>query len=1369
MRSRPWILVLALIVAFTVLVMYHGWSIFKANERIKNYLVSQLKPVLGEESEIARLDMALGAVHLKRLRVVSPNKRYELLIHDLRIGYNLASLIKSGFRPKKAPQDILFVKPQLKIYSIGGEKDSTATPVMGENGQYWEKIKEFDFLKTITVSRGSITYIDSLGVSTVMATGISGWISTKEIPKANLRLVGKLFRSDQFNLKLNGVFDLADTRLDLLQVNMINFNWKDRIPFFIPSYMDIQGGLINGDVALSESGSENKFDIQGNFSVRNGEINLKDQNLYLRDIDLDAVIDDWDIIIENSTQTFNGTPVILEGRIKNILNPQFDLIARSDDFDIHQFHNELKPDHRIELFGNAEFNFAISSSYKNPTIDGFAKCPALKVNNARVKNMNLNFLLADSVVHVRSIRASYDRMRLRGSGFLDFTDPDSMINIDLFAEGMLPEIPGVKSLSEAYSVIDMSLRGNESHMRATNMISMEKDAGISEPLAFRSIIDFNWDHLKVKTVEPAGAFIASASYDLNSREKDYEFSSSNFHEVLYRLPEFKGLKNAFNFNNTMLTVRGNDKNTTSRLDFAWKNGRENPERTGTFNVNIAHEPNQRKVECELNARFGDLDYFGRADLTQNDEGLRIRNLYLRDILSGYCFISNDENKSIDARLDFEDSDLAHICNIFTLDSSIVTGGEVSGGIRFSGDPSNPSAAGEIAIQDGAVNNIGIYNGNILFDIKDKLFTLRDAELNKVDGLRFRTSGTISLEDSDIDMRLSARDIDLNTLFRSFADSENLIHGIGEADLRMSGSLNQPELTGTVSVGEGRFTKIGFDSLHAELEAHGKNTGTDIPGLVFKRLSIERDDVFQILGNGFIPYSSENELELVFRGEGDILAILPDIQSFFKETGSHSNWDIRFSGTPGNVVIGSGEININDGYLKLDSVAPEIKNINSRIKIEPDGFVKVEYINGTVEKRRFAFANKRTEMTSDSVSLVPFSLPNLGLDFGVFYIETAENGVPLHIPGLMAKGENGYFEFTGRNSEEKFYFSGPVEHPLVRGVIRLRNVNIMYPFDSVPGMDEENPVVTLLRNIDWNVKAVSLKDTRYENEIPSGVDKVYINLVIDSGVSSLDFNGIISEESFRIEGALESSEGIVDYLDFDFRIQKAGAEFDRSTLVPMVYGKAEVAIADSLGNPNHIYLTLLIEDELSGSTITRGRWGNIQFQITTDNPNLGLTDAEILASLGYSGSNIREKATDIIGISTDNLVFRPLLRPFERQIERTFNLDLVRVSSRLTRNLIEMNLWKGDIVYPYPKLYLLRSTRVMVGKYLADKVFLTYTGQLEAGMNYRVHGEELGLKHTLGLEYRINPSLLLEMEYNYNSFLLQREDKRIFLRHSFPIQ
>jgi len=37
-----------------------------------------------------------------------------------------------------------------------------------------------------------------------------------------------------------------------------------------------------------------------------------------------------------------------------------------------------------------------------------------------------------------------------------------------------------------------------------------------------------------------------------------------------------------------------------------------------------------------------------------------------------------------------------------------------------------------------------------------------------------------------------------------------------------------------------------------------------------------------------------------------------------------------------------------------------------------------------------------------------------------------------------------------------------------------------------------------------------------------------------------------------------------------------------------------------------------------------------------------------------------------------------------------------------------------------------------------------------------------------LEYRINPQILLELEYDYDSLMLyNRDDKRVVLRHWFP--
>ena len=103
---------------------------------------------------------------------------------------------------------------------------------------------------------------------------------------------------------------------------------------------------------------------------------------------------------------------------------------------------------------------------------------------------------------------------------------------------------------------------------------------------------------------------------------------------------------------------------------------------------------------------------------------------------------------------------------------------------------------------------------------------------------------------------------------------------------------------------------------------------------------------------------------------------------------------------------------------------------------------------------------------------------------------------------------------------------------------------------------------------------------------------------------------------------------------------------------------------------------------------------------------------------------------------------------------------------MEKPLISSNLTENEELDS--KLILLRSTKLVIGKFLADRFFLLYTGQLEAGVKYRFQQKGLGLRHTLGLEYRISPKLRLQMEYDYDSLhLLDRDDKRIVIRHWFP--
>ena len=179
----------------------------------------------------------------------------------------------------------------------------------------------------------------------------------------------------------------------------------------------------------------------------------------------------------------------------------------------------------------------------------------------------------------------------------------------------------------------------------------------------------------------------------------------------------------------------------------------------------------------------------------------------------------------------------------------------------------------------------------------------------------------------------------------------------------------------------------------------------------------------------------------------------------------------------------------------------------------------------------------------------------------------------------------------------------------------------------------------------------------------------------------------------------------------------------------------------------------------------GRWDRINVKISSKYQGYEETEGDLMASLGYSSQNIDKQVRKAVGSSTDKILFRPIIRPLEREIERKLSLDVVRFSYSITQNFIESSFANEQL---RSSLEFLRSSRLLVGKYVTDDLYLLYQGQLKSGIDYQYRGKGIGLEHVFGLEYRLNPRLLLQLEYDYNTLMdFDKDDKKVWLRHSFP--
>ncbi|MDZ7261821.1 MAG: translocation/assembly module TamB, partial [candidate division KSB1 bacterium] len=731
---------------------------------------------------------------------------------------------------------------------------------------------------------------------------------------------------------------------------------------------------------------------------------------------------------------------------------------------------------------------------------------------------------------------------------------------------------------------------------------------------------------------------------------------------------------------------------------------------------------------------------------------------------------------MEGRLEVSGARLSTLLGLFYPDNDLSSYlGNLSGRVDVTSTFFDPRMTGYLTLRDGFFNEVGSYDSELSFSLENGLFSLKEWQVNKNRALLFNSYGWYNFRTQEVNFELLGQNFDANLFVQTCTGKSDVVQGTASVELRVSDQVKTPKIDGELTIRNGTLFGFKFDDMSLVLGEHttenlamrGGDVNSQISAIQISDFSLIRERDFSIRGRGEIPYDSDEEMNIRLEAEGNLLSLLPELDSFFKATRSQGRLELILRGRPDSPRMEQGAYEFSDGYLRLGGVVEEIKNIKGKIRLNSeDGFVAIEQLSGTIRGEEFSITNVKEPVVAGAHQLEPFLLEELGLSLGIGILETSPKGIPVNIPGLMEKGELGWLEAVGKTEGEKFYLAGPWEHPTVRGCLRLRGLDFTFPF--LPGsQSSSSTVINVLRSIHWDVRAVPTRDTRYVRNIRQGLDNVYVNLLINDGGEGLDFTGMLDDESFRIEGSLESTRGTVEYLDFNFRVERAGVEFDKTTLRPLIYGRAQTTVVDSTNYPFDVWLTLYTVDDETGEKLERGRWGKkLYFELSTENATLGFTDGQILAGLGYSAKNIREKAPDLIAISAENFFLKPLYRPFERQLERILGLDFVQLSSRFYRNLLEYN--GNENGQTNSKLALLRSTRVTLGKYLADRLFFLYTGQVETNRTFQYYPERIGLKHTLGLEYRIKPNLLVEMEWDYDSLhLTDKEDKKIMLRHSFP--
>ncbi len=1340
-------------------------------------MLSKIRPILGEEFDIDRVYIGVGNLHFYGVSVPIPDQNIMLKIKDLRVGYNIAKLLLyRGFDPKIVTQDILIINPKICFQLRSGEgAQKSADPPQRPGLQVDGFIRQLSFLDRVSVKNGELVLQVDDRKEIRLATHVDGWLDKDAADSLHIQLAGRVMSGDVQNLSVrgqacttSGVISSLDARIQNFQLSLLNTVSDSLAVRFID-------GRLDGEIKLSSPvDSTGNVRYTGFFDVRDGSAALPVDSLFVEDANIRFLMNDSSLHVQEATYLLNDNTFTTNGSLSWHQSPAIDLSLLGQDVQLSDFKGVIDKKAKTGLSGLASVRVRANGPLSDMTLTGRIQANECRFGKTGITDLSVDVLYRSNILDIRKGRVHMGGLDISLTGQADFNKPEIPLNGSMTAKGDWAKVLDpvtVFFVSSAPMWLEAEIGGTFKEPILFGNCGLEVFSAPREILSTTAAISFSNNIIRARSSNNPGNRRFQVVADFSQAVPYFHVNIDHFEDYITNFIQYPG-KRYFQDNFALfIEAQGTRRDLDLDTYVKYIEG-------GTVKKDVLAVRSALEIDAGVTSSFGHITLHpgaeyekqGHFSLVKDENGLMIKNFNLGKEINAF-YRSDYASQALSGSFTLSELSLARL---FLTPDSILTG-ELDLDIELDGLSTSPKLTCHAQVRELFIHDLGPYTSRVSMTYQDEILYLHNLLLNSKEATLVYARGEYDVPSDSMQFTLKGAGFDAG----AFSTVRNRVNppvsGRTLVDVQITGTSKLPRLEGTVAIKEGKILLFPFDELEVVLGPPASTVKTGTAQFNFKSFRLTRQDVFQLSGSGSLPFASQDSLHFDCEGQGNFLALLPDADRFFKNPVSRGQLVAKLSGTRVQPVLESLKLNFDRAGLAFQDVVPPVTDLAGDIEFEPDDlFIHVKKLEGKMGGKAFRIYTVPAEEAVCARPLQNMQLGPSGMNIGVLVLESPEQGVPLSFTGLMEPGVYGRLNLIGREEGEKFYLAGPADRPLLRGGIDLYNVEFMYPFYQTNRKPSPN-VKKFLESIEWDLLVRPVKDVRYVKTFPGAIDKAYVNLQLDEKFGGLAFTGQIADESWRINGVVRSTAGFIEYLDMNFRIERAGAEFDKSSLIPVVYGQAKTTVTDSMGMPTEITLTLQTVDETMDQKSVddivrqeqgRARWDEIRFKLSSNSPYLGDSEAQIMASLGYSTETLQNKAFDAIGFSTENFLFRPIFRPVERKIESVFGLDYVRFSSRFAKNLIDFNL--NNNYELNSRLSLLRSTKVILGKYLADRFFLQYTGQVEAGIDYRYREKSVGLHHTVGLEYRVNPQLLLELEYDYDSLMLyNREDKRILLRHWFP--
>jgi hypothetical protein len=1359
MRKIKWIL-LPLLVVFTVQISgYIIWRVSGADNRIRQMLVEKVRPFLAAGSDIRELKVSLTKIHLKNITVVPKDQSFLLQVEDLQLGYSLWNLIKYRFRVSKIAHDIILVHPIVVLKKVKNDKQRNP------NGQTWadyqKMIDSFNTVKKIAIVGAEIQAENETGRRSLIAQALDGLMTTDPLDSAFFRLTGKLFASRNPNIRIEGQIDLRSVKLRRLYAKLDESDPSSNLSSLFPSFIEVKRGKIKGEARFEAAGG-----ISGYLNILDWDFRLKNAGLHFTGMNLRGLFKDQGIVFSGGVERLNGSRIGVGGYVQNLLDPQMDIHVNCSRFNIPAFVHEMNPNITALASTGGMLHFHITGSPARPHLEGEVTADSLRGFGLYFDKFQTAVQIMDSVLTLQGTGENPKGLNLQTNAFIPLTSSKRGSLFHLSLEGDMACLLPVflqNSVKGIPSRVELNAAGGfkKLHGEVTGKITLISLQGT--PFELFPNCTYQNNLLNISVVSNEGFHINGKMDSPFQRKPKWEIESREMEQLLGVMDKnwfvkFDSLKVDAKFSGTPkkweLTARCSD-----------------PRRTGqsqqVFSAQLAEKQRDRiQRQVDLSCRYfgpqGSILPLDMVFLLSREETV-LQRCEIGDFFTASARIPRLKSHK-EMTGDFKLQNGTFECLHPFFPSLKPFRGKLNGQLKLKGTADQPAIRLDLSLRNGKFHDIGTFEADLAAEWQNRFFNFLSISMQK-DDVPLLAGSIRPVSGDSLLGTIQSGKLVLRDLAQAMTGNKDIVNGEATLHVRASGKRSMPVLTAEVDIGEGTLGKMAFREFKAIFQdTLFPKTGLQDGVLVVREGRLVCEDGFKIDFFGAIPHGGSKSVDLTVSAKGNLLGFLSETSPFFRKGESEGELFLRFGGRPDNTVLRSGRIRIDNGTMELKSVTSQIDKIRCEAKLEEgDSLFQISKLTGQIRGGVFSLTNNR--IGSENPEMKPLRLKRFGINLGILNLTTESKGIPLHFPGLMAKGEEGWIAFAGLKKKEPFVIGGPVESPLLQGTLYVRANQLTYPFLTEADESGTHGMNQVLNSIRWNIKIIPQKGVHYIRDIESPFGNVYVDLQVQDGFGGVSINGCLKDHSFLVWGNLVSVEGTLEALDRYFRPERITFDYPKGGS-PIFSGRASTTVVDSMGVPSTVWLNLVSVDQKTGIEGREGPLKNVQFRFSTDNPNLGRTEADLLGSIGYSETSMKNRAYDAIGMQVENRIFRPIFKPLEKGMRRYLGFDIVKFSSMFSRNLFEMQNAQAPVFDP---ILLLRSSKLTLGKSFFQGLMLVYTGEIQNDLGYRYAFHGIGLRHSLALEYAIRPELLLEMEYTYDNQLLyeRRQDKRIWLRHVFP--